>query len=264
MLNGILKLARPIVATILGTIVAMSVQTGFVWLPPGFGLLYEGAVATVIGILWWRWQARSIRQSPRRVSASASTVAMSVLCAGSIGLAQGYWAPATHHDVVDAASRSLWSVAALLIAVGIVGPLLEETLFRRYLLAALQRQYGARMAVLLSAVVFAAVHEDSGQWAAQFVAGVVLACIVVITGRLWLAVASHSAMNLTGPLWIPLQTLGASAGIRVVLTAAAIVVASLAAIGLRRVLSNTPWDTMPLDPASEQRTIGTLTLSASR
>jgi len=151
-------------------------------------------------------------------------------------------------------------MAALVIAVGVVAPVLEEALFRGYLLTALLGQSGPVMSVVLSAAVFAAVHDDSGQWMAQLAAGVVLACVIVSTGRMWLAVVTHSALNLTGPVWLPVTGLGNSMAVRLPVTVGAIVVTCVSAIVLRRELRRTRWS-LPSESASAQPALHALTLS---
>lgn len=259
MMKAMWDIARAVFLTIVGTIAVMGLQAGFVWFRSGFDLLYESAIASLAGALWWRWQEPSIRAAPVRAAASARIVALCVLCAGSVGLAQGYWTSPTHQKLVDTAARSPWSIAALLIAVGVVAPVLEEALFRGYLLSALRRQSGTVMSVLLSAALFAAVHDDSGQWMGQLAAGVVLACVIVSTSRMWLAVLTHSALNLSGPIWLPVTGLGDSMEVKLLVSLGAFVVTCLSAIALRRELRRTLWypasDASSVQPAVQAMTL---------
>jgi hypothetical protein len=78
MLSAIPNLARLIVITIGGTIVVMGVQTGFVWLPSGYDLLYEGAVAAIVGLrhalLHTRWNTRTPGRTPNEPTLGALTM----------------------------------------------------------------------------------------------------------------------------------------------------------------------------------------------
>lgn len=255
-------IARAVLLTVVGTIAVMGIQAGFAWFTPGLDLLYESTIAALAVAFWGRWQGPSMKEAPIRAAASARVVALCVLCAGSVGLAQSYWVAPTHPPIVDTATRSPWSIAALLIGVGVVAPVLEEALFRGYLLTALRRHSGPVTSVLLSAAVFAAVHDDSAQWMGQLTGGVVLACIIVNTGRMWLAVVTHSALNLTGPVWLPVTGLGSSIAVRLLVTTAAFVVTCLSAIALRRELRRTRWS-LPSESSSTPSALQAMTLGTS-
>lgn len=262
MMKTMWGIARAVLLTVVGTIAVMGLQAGFVWFPPRLDLLYESAIVAFCGACWWRWQEPSIRAAPIQAAASARVVALCVLCAGGVGLAQSCWMAPVQPEIVGTAMRSPWSITALLIAIGVVAPILEEALFRGYLLTELRRQAGPVTSVLLSAAVFAAVHDDSGRWVGQLAAGVLLACIVLSTGHMWLAVMTHSALNLTGSIWLPVTGLGNSIEVRFVATLGALTITCLSAIALRRELRRPRWSP-PSRSSFGQPALRAMTLSTS-
>lgn len=112
----------------------------------------------------------------------------------------------------------------LFMAVGsfLVVPLVEELFFRGYLLGNLARLWRPRAAILLSAALFALVHQ---QYAAAdafalynltmvFAGGLATAWLVWRTGTLLPAVVEHAYANLPRPLdWAPFEAAGAVLGV---------------------------------------------------
>lgn len=105
-------------------------------------------------------------------------------------------------------------VASLLVmAAGALG---EEVLFRGYILANLEEEWGMPAAVLGSAVLFAGarlLNPHTGLWAfaGSLALGVALAVVVVAFRSLWLATGYHAAWNVVaGPLFgLPVSGLAA-------------------------------------------------------
>lgn len=98
-------------------------------------------------------------------------------------------------DLIDRATDPVGVVLLVLIA-GVGAPLIEELFFRGFLLRALLRHMGPVPAVLVSSVVFAAVHRQPLQFPALLVFGLVAGWLTVRTGRLGPAWAAHIAFNL--------------------------------------------------------------------
>ena len=110
-------------------------------------------------------------------------------------------------DVVEEAADAVGGFEHLLVFVGavILAPVVEEVVFRGVLLRALLRR-GRRLAIGVSAVAFGLVHLlDPNAWVAvPFLTalGVVLGYQTVRTGRIGMAVMTHSAFNLVTVLVI--------------------------------------------------------------
>ncbi len=76
-----------------------------------------------------------------------------------------------------------------------IAPVIEEVAFRGWLLRRLERLLDERVAILVSAVLFAAVHFQLGGLPYRAVIGIALAALVIATRSLWPAVALHVVNN---------------------------------------------------------------------
>lgn len=91
---------------------------------------------------------------------------------------------------------SSWLLFAVLV--GLVAPVVEEVFFRGLLLRSLsKRGLQPWVAVLLSSLIFAALHVQLLQLIGLFAFGLVLAALTVITGRLGPAIFAHIGFNMT-------------------------------------------------------------------
>jgi membrane protease YdiL (CAAX protease family) len=122
-------------------------------------------------------------------------------------LAIGFWATGEGARVegmivdVDREAASAFSgtgIVRLLLAV-LVGPVVEELVFRGFLYRAFERQWGWIGSMLATSALFGLYHAYF--WSA-FVASIVLVCVVRRTGSLRAAIAVHMFFNLM--LWWPL------------------------------------------------------------
>ena len=118
------------------------------------------------------------------------------------------------------------TLAGSVLSAVLVHPILEEWLFRRVFLARLldladgempvpevvseeqaapaRRKYtraGILFAVLTQAVLFALMHTGGGSMLYGFAGGLILGILMLRTGRLWVPVAAHMAINLRSVLW---------------------------------------------------------------
>lgn len=84
----------------------------------------------------------------------------------------------------------------------ICAPLGEELLFRKLLVDRV-RGYGDATAILLSGLLFGLFHGNLFQFFYAFLVGMVLAYVYTRTGRYWLCVAMHAAINLMGSVVTP-------------------------------------------------------------
>lgn len=89
-----------------------------------------------------------------------------------------------------------WSI--LTFAVVIMAPVVEEFFFRGLLLRSVQRASGVGPAILISGLVFAAVHMQALQFPGLFVVGAIAATMAIWTGRLGLPIMFHLGFNAAG------------------------------------------------------------------
>ena len=80
-----------------------------------------------------------------------------------------------------------------LVVVGVLAaPLVEELLFRGFLLHRWARRWGTISAVVASSALFAVLH---GEWIGHFLFGVAMAALYLRTRRLWMPIAAHAINN---------------------------------------------------------------------
>ena len=82
----------------------------------------------------------------------------------------------------------------------VVAPVTEEVLFRGLILRGFLANYSKRSAILLSALLFAIMHTNPWQFISAFVAGVLLAWLLIETGSLLPCLFAHAVANGTAYL----------------------------------------------------------------
>lgn len=88
------------------------------------------------------------------------------------------------------------ALLAIWVSVGMVGPLVEEVVFRRILLGWLESRVGLVLAVLVQAALFAALHVVPAAMALTFLLGVATALLARRHRSLWPALALHVLNNM--------------------------------------------------------------------
>ncbi|MBY0038145.1 CPBP family intramembrane metalloprotease [Bacillus cereus] len=82
-----------------------------------------------------------------------------------------------------------------LIVVSMIGPILEEIVFRKILFGALYKKFNFFIAAIISSLVFAAIHFDFTHLLVYTAMGLVFAFLYVRTKRIIVPIAAHVAMN---------------------------------------------------------------------
>lgn len=98
--------------------------------------------------------------------------------------------------LLDTRARPISSFILLVV----VAPVTEELLFRGLILRGFLRNYSKRRAILLSALLFAVMHTNPWQFISAFVAGVLLAWLLIETGSLLPCLFAHAVAN--GTAWL--------------------------------------------------------------
>ena len=93
---------------------------------------------------------------------------------------------------------SLLAAVATGALVILVAPLAEEIFHRGFLVGALTRNWGPRIAVLVSAAIFSALHFDTGSLIPFFFVGVVFSLVYVRSRDLGASILAHLLFNVIG------------------------------------------------------------------
>lgn len=83
-----------------------------------------------------------------------------------------------------------------LLQVCVLSPLIEEIIMRDFLLHGLSVNYGKRIALLVSALLFAFLHFNMVQTLSAFICGIVLGLLYLYTGSLFCCIIAHAGYNL--------------------------------------------------------------------
>jgi membrane protease YdiL (CAAX protease family) len=84
----------------------------------------------------------------------------------------------------------------------LLGPALEELLYRERVLPALRAAVGTPLALVLSSLLFALPHRDPWLVLAAFALGLVLGAAFLATGSVGLCIAAHAGLNLAACVWL--------------------------------------------------------------
>ena len=87
------------------------------------------------------------------------------------------------------------TLVMLVVMAAIVAPVTEEIIFRGYLYPVLKSRTGRTAAIIVSALVFAAVHHNAIALAPLAFLAILLAISFEFTGSIWLPMAIHAAFN---------------------------------------------------------------------
>ena len=84
--------------------------------------------------------------------------------------------------------------------VNVLAPVMEEVLFRGFMLAGLALTLGRVSGLIISSALFAAVHLDMDLMPPIFVFGMLIAWLYIRTGSLWPPIAAHALNNVIATL----------------------------------------------------------------
>lgn len=96
-------------------------------------------------------------------------------------------------------NNAAWSVIIMYFYACLLGPLLEELLYRGVILQGL-RKYNERLAIVVSALIFGLMHQNYQQFILAFALGLVLATVTLKYESIVPAVITHVIVNTTGVL----------------------------------------------------------------
>lgn len=238
-MRSLVTTAALALATLLASLGVGLLETGGILMPPRVGLVFELAVAAVV-LSGWLLHGAGRERSRVPGAPALRVVVLAAVGVAAVGLAEHYFvAPSRLPGVDEAVNHS--TAAAALVGALLISPILEELLFRGWLLTRLRRVHSPATSAVVSAALFALAHQDPSRAAAQFLLGVALAALVIATGRLELAMAAHALHTLATSAEVGANALGAPERLGLAYPVVCLLVSVLAAIEYRRVLATTRW-----------------------
>lgn len=100
---------------------------------------------------------------------------------------------------LTAQNNSAWSLLLMYFYACLLGPLLEELLYRGVILQGMKK-YNERFAIILSALIFGLMHQNYQQFILAFLLGLVLAAVDLRTGSIIPSIVMHIIVNTSGVL----------------------------------------------------------------
>jgi len=87
------------------------------------------------------------------------------------------------------------NIALMIVFAVVIAPISEELLFRGYLYGVMKRYGGALASMLVSAMLFSAIHVHPGSFLALFGLAICLTLVYEHTGTLWAPIIMHAVFN---------------------------------------------------------------------
>jgi len=89
----------------------------------------------------------------------------------------------------------LSGIVSLVVTSTIVAPIVEEIVFRGFVLRALRERFGRRGGIVLSALIFAVLHFQPWYTVSLFFGGAALAIVAEWSDSIWPSVWMHATWN---------------------------------------------------------------------
>ena len=111
--------------------------------------------------------------------------------------------PSINTDVGTYWESSSIDIALLFLSVAIVTPIVEELMFRGYILDAINRKHSDWTAIIWSSILFGLLHFLGGAFyiGSALIGGIIYGWIRVRTGSLLPSIASHMVWNMLALIW---------------------------------------------------------------
>ena len=104
--------------------------------------------------------------------------------------------PSTNTDLGTSWESDTVDIALLFLSVAIVTPIVEELMFRGYILDAINRKHSDWTAIIWSSILFGLIHIDPFVGGQAFMGGIIYGWIRVRTGSLLPSIAGHMMWNM--------------------------------------------------------------------
>jgi len=105
------------------------------------------------------------------------------------------WSPTSTNDLLTMFGTSPVSIGLAVLCVVVLAPFIEEIIFRGVFLSTFETSMPRWVAVLLTAVLFAAYHASLWAFVPQLVLGLALGFLAISRKTLWPAIFLHALYN---------------------------------------------------------------------
>lgn len=212
-IKGVFHLFQKNQLLVLLTYIAMLLSTAIIplilyelkGLDPLMSVIYVNIVAFLIGLMIIYWLLRKDLQEERKLN----PLPISSILLWSVGGLLLAWAgqmvavtieiglldikPGSENTdlIVKLTEMNIW----FLLLPAILGPIIEELVFRKVIFGTLQKRLNLHIAAILSALIFAFLHLEFDHLLIYFVMGLIFTFLYVKTKRILVPIIVHMAMN---------------------------------------------------------------------
>jgi membrane protease YdiL (CAAX protease family) len=111
--------------------------------------------------------------------------------------------PREHSDLLNQLFHvpALHQKIALVLAAGVVGPVVEELLFRGGIFGGLRRRESVGRTIVAIAIFFALAHREPRNFLPDFAGGLAMGYVRYASGSIWPAILMHAAFNTTSVIF---------------------------------------------------------------
>lgn len=139
------------------------------------------------------------RELLRDTTVSLGLQTLAGLLAALVGFILGLFNLESATADITAKNNSAWSLIFMYFYACLLGPLLEELLYRGIILQGMKK-YNERFAIILSALIFGLMHQNYQQFILAFMIGLVFAAVDLKAGSLIPSIVMHIIVNTSGVL----------------------------------------------------------------
>ena len=173
----------------------------------GFDLLIPTAISSVIVLLAiyfinrWKWRETGFLRMPRGIAVSLHFyAALGILGNAALNALMNLLDVTRYFPEYDEIMELAMggSPFFLVLAIVILAPLVEELIFRGLVMGHLLTKMKRPFAILLSSIIFGAIHLNMLQIIYAALMGALLALVYVRSRSIWAAIIAHSGFNMVG------------------------------------------------------------------
>lgn len=173
---------------------AIQFQSGVIWLITSFIL------ALIICLLLLRKEMRNpmradVRSIPSSIGWAIGGVFLSLFAQSFAGIIEQLIGIKPGSENTEQIMRLIDAAPFVILIVSIIGPILEEIVFRKIIFGSLYKRFGFFLSALVSSLIFAVAHMDFVHILLYASMGFTFAFLYVKTKRILVPIFAHVAMN---------------------------------------------------------------------
>ena len=165
----------------------------------------------IFGLIYWLRYRKSHKEQPRMraLTITPKTIMLSVIIGFAMvfvsNLILALFNPLTMLVGMDFYMEQLNLISQLIsgtslplaiVSVGIVGPIVEEVIFRGLIFYYFQKRYSVKTAIIVQAILFGVIHLNLAQASYAIIIGLFLGYAYVYTQSIWVPIIIHVVNNI--------------------------------------------------------------------